>query len=205
MWEDYDPPVNKPPFTPDAAAIKKGNKIYKMGGDSYQSNKNMADFVITDAVWTYNCETNIWEQEAGMPFELMNAAAIYDPVNDIIKVYGGVKADGSFNNEVLVYNLGGTSINNNFVSVNGNVLGQNFPNPFSSSTTIAYTLSSASEVNITIYNMHGKEIEVLLSKWQEAGKYTLNWSPNYQNRDNIYFLSFKTNDGILTRKIVLQR
>jgi len=205
LWESYDPPTNKPSFTTDAAFARKDNKIYKMGGYSYQSNRDKADFVITNAVWVYNFPTNTWEQETDMPFELMNAAAIYDSENDLIKVYGGVKADGSFNNEVLVCDLNGTSVNSNSVSGTGNILGQNIPNPFCTATTITYTLLNSSNVDITIYNIQGQIVDVVLNKWQEAGKYSIKWIPNSGNNNSVYYLCFKTNDGTLTKKMLQQK
>jgi len=52
-------------------------------------------------------------------------------------------------------------------------LGQNYPNPFSSGTTLPYTLNSACKVSLVIYNMLGKELATLVNKYQQPGEYTV--------------------------------
>ncbi len=50
---------------------------------------------------------------------------------------------------------------------------QNYPNPFNPSTTIKYSLSRSSLVNINVYDITGKLIEELINKTQSEGEYTL--------------------------------
>ncbi|MEZ4702404.1 MAG: T9SS type A sorting domain-containing protein [Rhodothermales bacterium] len=49
-------------------------------------------------------------------------------------------------------------------------LDQNFPNPFNPTTEIAFTLSEASEVRLTVYDMLGREMAVLVDGLQPAGR-----------------------------------
>lgn len=51
----------------------------------------------------------------------------------------------------------------------------NYPNPFTASTTISYTLKETSIVRMTIYNVVGKEVAVLVSDKQQAGNYSIKW------------------------------
>jgi plastocyanin len=48
-------------------------------------------------------------------------------------------------------------------------LEQNYPNPFNSSTTIQYNLNTASDVNLTLYDMLGREVRQLFQGRADAG------------------------------------
>jgi hypothetical protein len=54
-------------------------------------------------------------------------------------------------------------------------LQQNYPNPFNPSTTIAFDLPKASEVELTIYDLRGHLVRVLLQQWRPAGHYKVEW------------------------------
>ena len=52
---------------------------------------------------------------------------------------------------------------------------QNFPNPFNPSTEIQYQLSEPGDVRLTIYDLLGQEMRVLVSERQPAGWYRVRW------------------------------
>ncbi len=56
-----------------------------------------------------------------------------------------------------------------------NRLEQNFPNPFNPTTTLAFSLSSAAKVRLTIYDVSGGQVRGLLDKAMERGAYRLVW------------------------------
>lgn len=53
---------------------------------------------------------------------------------------------------------------------------QNYPNPFNPSTTINYALPKAERVSITVFNMIGQKVAVLIDKRQEAGFHTITFN-----------------------------
>ena len=53
---------------------------------------------------------------------------------------------------------------------------QNYPNPFTSSTNIAYKIEFPSHVEIRIYNILGQEIKTLISKEAIPNEYTILWN-----------------------------
>ena len=60
-------------------------------------------------------------------------------------------------------------------SINSDNFGlkQNYPNPVTGKTTIEYSLTQRSDVNISIYNLQGQFIEKVISMEQAPGNYTL--------------------------------
>jgi photosystem II stability/assembly factor-like uncharacterized protein len=60
------------------------------------------------------------------------------------------------------------------------LLEQNYPNPFNSSTSIKFYLSEKSNITLTIYDILGKEIKVLVSGTIEEGNYEVKFdADNY--------------------------
>ncbi len=54
-------------------------------------------------------------------------------------------------------------------------LGQNYPNPFLSTTTIPYEIKEQSNITISIYNVLGQIVRELKSGAQSAGVYGIEW------------------------------
>jgi len=52
----------------------------------------------------------------------------------------------------------------------------NYPNPFSSKTTISYTLPVASDVRMVIYDISGKALKTLVDEKKQAGTHHLDWT-----------------------------
>jgi hypothetical protein len=51
------------------------------------------------------------------------------------------------------------------------VLNQNYPNPFNPSTILSYTLKSDAKVKLTVYNLVGQSVEVVVDEYQTVGEY----------------------------------
>ena len=77
----------------------------------------------------------------------------------------------------------------------------NYPNPFSTFTTISYSLKESSEVRLTIYNIMGEEVAVLVNEKQQPGNHTVRWDPRrasgYSVAKGIYMCKIQvgTNSG----------
>jgi len=75
------------------------------------------------------------------------------------------------------------------------------PNPFSSITTIAYSLSEISKVTLGIYSISGECISILVNEIQNEGLYKVEFN-GIEMQQGVYFCTIKTNEGIQTRKII---
>ena len=77
---------------------------------------------------------------------------------------------GSGNGIELVRGDVTTSLNEDQPTVASRiVLQQNYPNPFNPSTTIKFELPGASHVTMSVYDMVGREVSVLVNESSEAG------------------------------------
>ncbi len=57
-------------------------------------------------------------------------------------------------------------------------LNQNYPNPFNPSTILSYTLKTDANVKLTIYNLVGQSVQVLVDNYQSAGDYEIVFDAN---------------------------
>lgn len=81
-------------------------------------------------------------------------------------------------------------------------LAQNYPNPFNAQTKISFRLSKASNVTLTIYDVLGQEIEVLVEDNLSAGFYTYTW--NAENRpSSIFFYRLAVDNETKTERMLL--
>jgi len=69
---------------------------------------------------------------------------------------------------------------------------QNYPNPLNPTTRIDYVLPEASLITLTIYNLRGEEVLVLVNEIQSAGRQTITWdATGFANGVYIYRLTTK--------------
>ena len=66
-------------------------------------------------------------------------------------------------------------------AIDGFQLHQNYPNPFNPSTTLRYTLPAAGDVRLTIYDVLGRQIRILVGGWQLAGTHPVIWDATDSN------------------------
>jgi len=55
------------------------------------------------------------------------------------------------------------------------MLGQNYPNPFNPATTISYALPKDSHVKLTVFDVLGRQVSVLIDRAQTAGQHKLSF------------------------------
>jgi len=85
--------------------------------------------------------------------------------------------------------------------IDGFILEQNFPNPFNSSTTIAYNLEYDTFVSLIVYDCLGENIKTLVNEFQEAGTHRVIFeSDNLPS--GLYFLRIIAGSWKDTKKMV---
>ncbi len=82
-------------------------------------------------------------------------------------------------------------------------LGQNFPNPFNSSTKIAYMLPQAGHVTLEVYNLLGQRVAVVFDGFQPAGMQTISMDASQLGNmaTGMYFYRLATPAGAAVKKM----
>ena len=83
-------------------------------------------------------------------------------------------------------------------------LKQNYPNPFNPTTNIKFAIPNSSGVKITVFDVRGKEAEVLVNETLQAGTYQTEWDASAYP-SGVYFYKIQTGDFSETKKMMLVR
>jgi len=87
------------------------------------------------------------------------------------------------------------------------ILKDNYPNPFNPTTTLHYDLPEDALVNITIYDMMGRQVKTLINQTKNAGYKSVIWdATNDYGKPvsaGIYLYQIQSNGFIQTRKMLL--
>jgi uncharacterized delta-60 repeat protein len=78
----------------------------------------------------------------------------------------------------------------------------NYPNPFNPVTHIMFELPKANDVRLSIFDVTGREIEVLVNSSLEQGTYDIEWDASRYS-SGTYFFRIQINEFTETRKMIL--
>ena len=80
-------------------------------------------------------------------------------------------------------------------------LAQNYPNPFNPMTTISFSLPSAGDYELRIYNAVGQTVSTFIGR-ADAGVSTLTWDAR-EFSSGVYFYRLQTSEFAETKKMIL--
>lgn len=104
------------------------------------------------------------------------------------------------NGAIYKYNPNSTHINNISSFVPGDIsLYQNYPNPFNSSTVLKFILQKDSYVNITVYDITGKEMITILNRRLNKGENSVLFT-NMNLSSGIYFYKITAEQNLSLEK-----
>jgi len=83
-------------------------------------------------------------------------------------------------------------------------LSQNYPNPFSHTTTINYSVSKESMIDIDIYNSLGARVATLVNENKQPGDYSVTFDGTNLS-DGIYYLRMKSGNQVVSKKMMLMK
>lgn len=78
----------------------------------------------------------------------------------------------------------------------------NYPNPFNASTTISFELAKPAQVNLSVYDLLGREIAILVDGHLDSGSYErIFYAPDLSS--GIYLYRLRVGNGMKTHRMVL--
>jgi len=79
---------------------------------------------------------------------------------------------------------------------------QNYPNPFNPATTISFALPAAARVSVKVYDVLGRELEVLVNADHPSGRHAVQWDAS-GFASGIYLLRMEVGSVIITQRMIL--
>jgi len=115
-----------------------------------------------------------------------------------------ITSDGWLYWKDSIPDTGTTDVQNEITLPVSYTLHQNYPNPFNPSTTIQYDIKERSLVELVLYDVLGREVEVLVNREQNAGYYKIDFNAG-RLASGIYFYRIQAGDFVETKKMVLMK
>jgi hypothetical protein len=84
-----------------------------------------------------------------------------------------------------------------------------YPNPFSASSNISYSLSKAGHTVLDVYNIKGQQVKSILNETKKAGSYEATWNGDSDSGEipasGIYFIRLQNGGETQTAKVLYQK
>lgn len=81
---------------------------------------------------------------------------------------------------------------------------QNYPNPFNPSTTIKFELPKASDVRLSVFDMLGRDVSVLVNERRDAGVYEVKFDASALS-SGVYFYRLLAGEFVQSKKLLLSK
>jgi hypothetical protein len=82
---------------------------------------------------------------------------------------------------------------------------QNYPNPFKESTTFKLRTIGSAQINLSVYDLSGRNVATIKNENMKAGSYEINWSPKGLS-SGTYFVSLSSDGKLMqTLKVIITK
>ena len=190
-------------FDPVGGSIELGNSDYWGSTDINELNTTFNNIVDSNGIYHLITHPNILDWDEDFTWNhleyISNRKDIWYVGFGHLYLYRFISS--------TIQNAGLNIVENQLSSISNIMIYHNYPNPFNPITTIRYDLFEATNVNITIYDMMGRQVRNLVNTNQNSGYKSVIWNGTNDNGElvsaGMYFYSIKTNTFSQTRKMIL--
>ena len=82
-------------------------------------------------------------------------------------------------------------------------LDNNYPNPFNPTTTIPFSLEKASKERLTVYDMLGRSVQVIIDEYRSVGTHEVRFSAGLDGLSTVLYMYSLEFDGERITKTIL--
>ena len=129
--------------------------------------------------------------------------------DEIGKLFAGTIDEFHFYNYARTLSEPGTAVEDGSGLPQQISLEQNYPNPFNPTTQIQYSVPKTQEIRLAIYDLLGRQVDVLVDKEVAPGVYTVTWDGTNATGQSVssgmYFYRLESADRKKVRKMILLR
>ncbi|MFC2121789.1 T9SS type A sorting domain-containing protein [Bacteroidota bacterium] len=108
-----------------------------------------------------------------------------------------------------LWNINITSVDDELSTDQGFSLDQNYPNPFSESTIINYKTGTAANINLSVYDSAGRRIAELVNSIQAPGNYSVEWGRRGDDGNvissGVYYIVLSADEKRQVKKLICTR
>ncbi|MFC1569427.1 LamG-like jellyroll fold domain-containing protein [bacterium] len=104
---------------------------------------------------------------------------------------------------IAIYN-GATNVEEEVGLASSYQLAQNYPNPFNPETSIKFDIPESSHVKLSVFNIDGQEMAVLVDDFRNAGTYSALFNGSNLT-SGVYFYRLEANGHNTTKRMILMK
>ncbi len=213
---------SNPSWSPNGnhIAFTDGNNIWMVDvddygmatGDPYQVTFDVGEVYNQQPTWSNNSKTLVFHSNrttSNFDFDLWSVDISTGDITWLTGFPGAGDYDPCFskNGKSVIFSTSGVSSAPVSLRNSSANLYQNYPNPFSSLTTIKLNVEARGSVQMLIYDQLGRVVSVMNLPDLEVGTHEVIWNPSATGialNDGIYTLQLVTKDGTKTIQMVYQ-
>jgi hypothetical protein len=162
------------------------------------------------AAWVFARSGGVWSQHGDKLVGMGAVGGAYQGYSVSLSsdgntaIVGGYR-DSSFAGAAWVYTQGGTAVEEQKLEAPREfTLSQSYPNPFNPTTTIKYELPKSSSVKLSVYDILGREVSVLVKERVDARSHEVKFDASGLS-SGVYLYRLQAGDFVATKRLVLTK